>query len=537
MMIRDPFQEGVARGWKVVDAARLDSDREDSADVVIVGSGAGGGLAAEILSRSGLRVIVVEEGPLRSSRDFRMREAEAYPALYQESAARKTADKGINILQGRCVGGSTTVNWTSSFRTPPATLDFWQRQFGLADYTAEALLHWFEMVERRLSISPWLVSPNANNEILRTGAARLGIATQAMRRNVNGCWNLGYCGTGCPSNAKQSMLVTTLPAALELGATVYYGLRAERLAMTGDTVTGLECVAMDAAGIRPRTQRVRLRARHFVLAGGAIGSPALLLRSGAPDPSAQLGRRTFLHPTLVSAALMEAAVDGYSGTPQSLYSDHFLDNLPIDGPLGYKLEAPPLHPVLFATTLQGFGEGHAALMKQFSHAHALLALLRDGFNVASRGGQVRLRDDGTPLLDYPLDDVIWDGARRALLSMAEIQFAAGARKVYAVHEQCSGWDSWAAAKEGIARLPLRPLALRLVSAHVMGGCAMGGDAARSVVDGRGRHHQLGNLTVADGSLFPTSIGANPQQSVYGIVARNISALAQSLSGRPAAALA
>ena len=536
-MIKDPYQEGLARGWKVVDAARLEGDREDEADVVIVGSGAGGGIAAEILAKSGLRVIVVEEGPLRSTSDFHMRESEAYPALYQESAARKTADKGINILQGRCVGGSTTVNWTSSFRTPPGTLTYWQQTFGLADYTQEALLPWFEVVERRLSISAWVVPPNANNEILRSGASKLGVETQVIRRNVNGCWNLGYCGTGCPTNAKQSMLVTTLPAALELGATIFCGLRAERLVLAGDKVTALECVAMDAAGIHPQARRVRLRAKHFVLAGGAIGSPALLLRSAAPDPSGQLGRRTFLHPTLVSSALMDSAVDGHAGAPQSLYSDHFLDNLPIDGPLGYKLEAPPLHPVLFGTTLQGFGEGHAALMKQFRNAQVLLALLRDGFNPASGGGQVRLRDDGTPLLDYPLDEVIWDGARRALLTMAEIQFAAGAKKVYAVHEECSGWNSWAAAKEGIARLPMKPLAMRVVSAHVMGGCAMGVNPGRAVVDPRGRHHQLGNLTVADGSLFPTSIGANPQQSVYGIVARNISALAQALTGKPAASLA
>ena len=358
-----------------------------------------------------------------------------------------------------------------------------------------------------------------------------------IRRNVNGCWNLGYCGTGCPTNAKQSMLVTTLPAALDHGAKIYSGLRAERLLFDGDKVTALECRAMDADGIHPQTRRILLRAKHFVLAGGAIGSPALLLRSAAPDPSGQLGRRTFLHPTVISSALMDSTVDGHAGAPQSLYSDHFLDNLPIAGPLGYKLEAPPLHPVLFATTLQGFGAGHAALMQQFNNAHVLLALLRDGFNAASGGGQVRLRDDGTPLLDYPLDDVIWDGARRALLSMAEIQFAAGAKKVYAVHEECAGWDSWAAAKQGIAQLPMQLLSMRVVSAHVMGGCAMGPDSARSVVDPRGRYHQLGNLTVADGSLFPTSIGANPQQSVYGIVARNISALAGALTGRAAAPLA
>lgn len=536
-MISDPYVEGIARGWRVNDASRLDHDTEDEADVVIVGSGAGGGISAEILAKSGLRVIVVEEGPLRSSDNFKMRESDAYPQLYQESAARKTADKGVNILQGRCVGGSTTVNWTSSFRTPPTTLAFWQRHFGLADYTQEQLLPWFEMVERRLSIREWDVPPNENNDILRRGGDKLGITSHVMRRNVRGCWNLGYCGMGCPTNAKQSMLMTTIPAALELGSTVYSGLRAQRLEMEGDRVTSLMCVAMEPAGINPRSVQVRIRARHYVLAAGSIGSPALLLRSGVPDPAQRIGKRTFLHPVVVSSAIMDSAVDGHAGAPQTIYSDHFLDSQPVDGPMGFKLEVPPMHPVLFATTLQGFGADHLAFMKQFPHAQTLLALLRDGFHESSIGGTVRLREDSTPVLDYPLNDFLWDGARRALTAMAEIQFAAGAKRVVAVHEDCSGWDNFAAAKAGIASLALRPLSTRVVSAHVMGGCAMGTDAKHAVVDPRGKFMGLQNLTVADGSLFPTSIGANPQQSVYGIVARNISALAESLTGHPASPMA
>ena len=536
-MITDPWKDSRARGWKVVDASRLEADRRIECDVVVVGSGAGGGIAAEILARSGLAVVVVEEGPLRSTSDFRMREAEAYPQLYQESASRKTADKGINILQGRCVGGSTTVNWTSSFRTPTTTLDFWRERFGLRDYSSAELQPWFEMVERRLGIAQWAAIPNPNNETLRRGATPLGVKVEVIRRNVRGCWNLGYCGTGCPTNAKQSMLVTTLPTALDAGATLFSGLRVERLWREGDSVRGIEAVAMDAKGIHPRPVKLTIAARHVVLAAGAIGSPAALLRSRAPDPSRLLGRRTFLHPTIISAALMDEIVAGYSGAPQSLYSDHYLDSQAVDGPLGYKLESAPMHPVLFSTTLQGYGQAHADLMAGFQRAQVLLALLRDGFHPDSQGGQVRLRDDGTPLLDYPLNAPIWEAARRALLSMAEIQFAAGARKVIAVHENCAGWDSWAQAREGIAQLEMRPLTMRVVSAHVMGGCSMGNDPARSVVDARGRHHQLANLTVADGSLFPTSIGANPQESIYAIVARNISALTQDLTGRPAAALA
>jgi choline dehydrogenase-like flavoprotein len=140
--LADPVREGIARGWNVIDAPTLQRDLTLEADVAIVGTGAGGGTAAEIFADAGLRVLMIEEGPLRSSRDFRMRESDAYRDLYQESAARKTRDKGINILQGRTVGGSTTVNWTSSFRTPPPTLAFWQQRFGLATYNEAELAPW-----------------------------------------------------------------------------------------------------------------------------------------------------------------------------------------------------------------------------------------------------------------------------------------------------------------------------------------------------------------------------------------------------------
>ena len=189
-IIVDPIREGLARGWRVIDASTLNDAQTFEADVCIVGTGAGGGITAEILTRAGLDVILIEEGPLKSSSDFKMREADAYPELYQESAARKTRDKGINILQGRCVGGSTTVNWTSSFRTPPTTLAFWRDRLGLDRFSDAALRPWFESVEKRVSIAPWALPPNRNNELLSIGAARLGISSAAIRRNVKGCWNI-----------------------------------------------------------------------------------------------------------------------------------------------------------------------------------------------------------------------------------------------------------------------------------------------------------------------------------------------------------
>jgi choline dehydrogenase-like flavoprotein len=528
-MIPDPIAQGLARGWKAYDASTFDADRTFDCDVAIVGTGAGGGTAAEILANAGLHVVMIEEGPLRSSRDFHMLEREAYPQLYQESAGRRTKDKGIVILQGRAVGGSTTVNWTSSFRTPPQTLAYWNERYGLRDYTVDALAPWFARMERRLNVQPWDEPPNPNNDALARGAHKLGIPTAIIPRNVKGCYNLGYCGVGCPTNAKQSMLVTTIPTALERGAVLLSRARAQRFLYTGSRVSALEVAALDTNGLQPGPHTVRVRARAFVAAGGAINTPALLLRSYTPDPHAMLGKRTFLHPVVVSAAIMPEIIAGYAGAPQSVYTDYFQLDHPFGGPIGYKLEVPPLHPVLLSTATPGFGASHAALLAKFSHLQVILALLRDGFHAESPGGTVGLRSDGTPLLDYPITPYVWEGARRALKSMAQIQFAAGATSVPPVHEAAHPVTSLEEAERSIDALPMEILRATVFSAHVMGGCAMGEDPAHSVIAGDGRHHQLENLYVFDGSAFPTSIGANPSLSIYGIVARNAGRLAAQLS--------
>ena len=527
----DPVVDGLQRGWRVHGGPYKPLPPAISCDVVIVGSGAGAGITAELLTKAGLSIVIVEEGPLKSSRDFRQRESDAYPSLYQESAARKTADKAINILQGRCVGGSTTVNWTSSFRTPTETLAWWRKHHGLEQMQDDVLAPYFEQAERRLNIGPWLTPPNQNNELLRLGATRLGIPASAIQRNVKGCWNLGSCGMGCPTNAKQSMLVTTLPAALDAGATLFVNTSARRLVMAGERVEAVECVATGDDGSPRSANTTRITARHVVVAGGAINSPALLLRSRLPDPHGLLGKRTFLHPVVISAAAFDHPVEAWDGAPQTLYSDHFLHTQPIDGPIGYKLEAPPLHPVIFATTLAGYGRAQADLLAQFPRTHSLLALMRDGFHEQSPGGSVSLRDDGSPVVDYPLNDFVMDGARRALLSMAEIQFAAGARSVVPVHEMAVPYARWSEASRAIRELPMKPLLTRVVSAHVMGGCAMAGSEPLGVVRPDGTHWQVSNLSVHDGSLFPTSIGANPQLSVYGITTLLATGLAKRLTGR------
>lgn len=534
--IPDPILQGLQRGWKVLGGKHGALPERLSCDVAIIGSGAGAGITAELLTKAGLNVVIIEEGPLKSSTDFKQLEPEAYASLYQENAGRKTKDKGITILQGRSVGGTTTVNWTSSFRTPPETLKFWQDQFGLKDFSVEALAPYFQQVQTRLNIEPWAVAPNENNELLRRGAAKLGIKAEVIPRNVKGCYNLGSCGMGCPTNAKQSMLVTTLPFALDRGATLLVETRVEKMVIEGSRVTSLQCIAVkpNAAPAHPGVAVTTVVARHIVLAGGAINSPALLMRSKAPDPHQRLGSRTFLHPVAITTAVMAERVQAWTGAPQSIYSDHFMHTQPVDGPIAFKLEVAPLHPVFFGANLPGFGESQAALFRQYPNANVTLALMRDGFHLQSVGGKVELRSDGSPLLDYPLTDYVLEGARRAMLAMAQIQFEAGARMVYPGHELARGTSTWAETKAAIEALPMKPLLTRIGSAHVMGGCGLAADEKAGVTRPDGQHWQLDNLSIHDGSIFPTSIGANPQLSIYGTVNRLAQGLVKRLTSKEVA---
>ncbi len=528
MPVPDLFAEGLARGWKTYNGSRLEQDLILEADVAIIGSGAGGGTSAEILSAAGYKVLIIEEGPLKTSSDFKMLESQAFPQLYQEGAARASKDGAIQIFQGRAVGGTTLVNWTSSFRTPEGTLKYWTDELGLKGHSPEEMAPWFEKMEQRLGVAPWAMPPNANNDVIRRGCDELGYHWKIIPRNVRGCWNLGYCGLGCPTNAKQSMLVTTIPATLDHNGELLYLARAERLLIEKEQVVGIECLAMDERSVAPNGRKILVKAKHYILAGGGINSPAVLMRSHAPDPYERNGKRTFIHPVNFSAAQFEQVINPFYGAPQSVYSDHFQWDDGVTGRMSYKLEVPPLQPSFAATLLGGVAESSAQRMAQLPHTNMLLALMRDGFHPQSTGGTVELRSDGSPVLDYQMSEYAWDGIRRAFQVMAEIQFAAGAKEVRPGHLDASAVTTMAEAKSMIAGLSMAPYRTRLATAHIMGGCAMSEDPSQGVTDSLGSHHQLSNLSIFDGSLFPTSIGANPQLSIYGLSAQLASALSERL---------
>ena len=516
------------KNWKVFKARELATNKLLETDVVVVGSGAGGGFSAEILAKYGFNVIILEEGPYRNNKHFNMMEKQAYPDLYQEGSGRKTKDKGINILQGRSVGGSTTINWTSSFRTPEKTLNHWADNFSLEDINSQSMKPWFDKVEKQLSISPWTIPANENNQILARGMDKLGWSSKVIPRNVSGCANLGYCGMGCPIDAKQSMLVTTIPSALSQGATLISRARVENFEFENGSISSVKVRPLNTKGQVNDDSLITIKAKHVILAAGGIGSPAIMMRSKAPDPYSLLGKRTFLHPTIASSAIMPEAVNAFSGAPQSIYSDEFLWRDGVAGEMGYKLEVSPLYPLLLSSIMPGHGERHRKLIQKYPNLQALIALHRDGFNSESEGGAVELDDNNLPLLDYPLTEMFWRSAKDSLLKMAEIQFAAGAKQIMPLHSETNIANSWSEAKSMIKDLPIGKLKLKVFSAHVMGGCGMGADEKNSVVNGYGEHHQISNLTINDGSIFPTSLGVNPQLTIYSLAMRNATYLAERL---------
>ena len=156
-------------------------------------------------------------------------------------------------------------------------------------------------------------------------------------------------------------------------------------------------------------------------------------------------------------------------------------------------------------------------MDRLNHTQCMIALMRDGFHEQSQGGVVEVNDKGQPVLDYPVSDYLLEGVRRAWNVMLEMQFATGAKSARPAHVNGRHYTSWKEAKAAVAELDLVAHKSKVGSAHVMGGCPMGDDPKRSVTNGDGKYHHLDNLYIMDGSLFPTSIGANPQLSIYGLV--------------------
>ncbi len=508
--------QGAPAKGRIVEGHEVNANRDLTCDVCIVGSGAGGAVLAAGLVGRGLNVVLLEAGGAHTKADFDLQEGRAYPMLYQDRGTRGTADQSISVLQGRSVGGSTTVNWTTCFRTPPRILKHWADHHGVDGLTADALRPHFESVERRLSIAPWpLERANPNNRKLLEGAKKLGWDVHNTRRNVKGCANSGYCGVGCPVDGKQAMHVTYLPDAVAGGLTLFADCRATRLEHRGGRVSAVHADVLDRATGRATGKTVRVRAKVTVASGGALNTPALLLRSGI-EGKGLVGKRTFLHPVVTLVALYKEAVKGFYGAPQSVYSHQFAE--PAPGGVGFFLEAAPVQPMLMAQAAAAHGTMLRDTMAQLPHISAVLGLIIDGLLPDETGGTVTLRSDGRLRLDYTFHPAVNDAMAAAHDAIARLHLAAGAERVLSLHaEPVEVRDE--AGLRALAAKPYGGLKHPIFTAHQMGGCVMGGDPARSVVDAKHQVRGFDNLYVVDGSVLPTSLGVNPSETIYGLAHR------------------
>jgi choline dehydrogenase-like flavoprotein len=481
-----------------------DGDLRESADVCVIGSGAGGAVVAAELASAGRSVIVLEQGAHWTRADFTQREDEMLPRLFEEGGMRQTADGSVAILQGRNVGGSTVHNLCYAFRAPDPIVHLWREEHGLRELTPEALRPSFERVERQLKVKPIREDEiNALNRRLREGAEKLGYSGLVARHNREGCVQSGYCILGCSYDAKQSMLVTYVPRADAAGARIYANARADRIEIGSGRARRVHGRVVDLAG-RERG-RIEVTAQVVVVSAGAVASPDLLLRSDLANSSGQLGEQLHLHPSVIASGIFDETLDAYRGIPQSYYIDEFID-LDADPHSGVILMPISGFPVLTASNLPGFGRDHFALMRAFARQGGLLALLHDRSAGSVRSGS----SPGRPQIRYGLDAGDARQLASALRHCVEVLFAAGARRAVVPYLPEARIFQPGDDLSLIERRGVRAGEIALVSTHPQSTCAMGADPRTSVVNAWGETHDVPGLFVADMSVFPTSLGAPPQ---------------------------
>ena len=495
----------------------ISSPDRQSADVVIVGSGAGGSVVAATLAEAGADVLVLEEGPqVDAATDF-------HGPMFQRFQ-RFCRDNGTSLIWGRppiplplgkVVGGTTVVNSGTCFRAPDHVLARWEREYGVRDARMDVLAAQYEPVESFLNVRPvpWnLLGPNGM--AAHRGAVALGYSGGPLLRNITDCHGCGQCAFGCPTNAKQAMHVSYLPRAQRAGARIYSRCRVDRIVTQGGRAVGVEASLLGPTGRRESTLKVR--AQHVVVAAGAIHSPVLLKASGVRDPSGQTGRNLRVHPATGIAAEFSEDWVSWKGTLQSYYIDQFFDSHEL------MFEATTAVPSIGAGSVPGIG---AEAIQELSVMDHLATL---GFYVSDTSrGRVRRMPKGRVAVTYRLNALDARRLARGLAIASEVLLAAGAKRAFVGLPGMKTVSS----SDGLEQLEerVRRDHLKLTAFHPMGTVRMGSDPETSVVDSYGRHHATNNLWVADASIFPSCVGVNPQMTIMAFARRTALAIGDSLS--------
>lgn len=485
----------------VVDGETLQRSIDDAFDVVVVGSGAAGAVAAYTLAASGLSVGIVEEGPWLKTRDITEDVHTAFVRVMRQSGMQVLQGRSfMPLIQGRCVGGSTLVNSAIAWRIPEDVVDDWAARFGLGDAVSMAALEaQFEALERDLSVrSVDDAVMGENNRLFVEQAKKHGFEAAPMRRYDKGCKGSGLCMTGCPTAAKQGMSVTYVPWALRSGrARIFTSCRVEHVELRGGRASAVR--ARSATG-----HFVTLHARRaVVVAASTVQTPNLLRRSGVRAQA--LGQHFQVHPGLALGGLFDRPIEMAFGATQGAESIAFRKSD------RFKLETISLPPDLAAARIPGVGHELSERLAHLGHVTIWAAQIR-----AEAEGTVREGWGGADRVRYTMTENDLRTTRKAVSLIARMMFDAGAREVwpgiFGVPPVLRSADEVRLLEDG----PLEPRSYNFIATHLFGAARMGIDPSASVVGPDFRVHGTDprhGLYVVDSSVFPTNLGVNPQHSI------------------------
>jgi choline dehydrogenase-like flavoprotein len=480
---------------------------EAEVDYAVVGSGAGGATAAVVLARGGARVAIVEAGAWRDPEHYPRSAYGAMRDLMDDWGARVTVGRAFwPIVQARTMGGTTVINSAICVRTPEDIFEKWEREHGITGLRDRVLAH-EERIERELGVEE--VPPAArgrSNLLAKRGADALGWSdSHYIRRYVRGCEGQGQCLQGCTKRKKQSTNLNYVPETRERG-----GLVLSCAPVTRILVEGRRAVGVMGRFVHPRTRasgaRFTVRARRaVVVAASATHTPVLLQRSGIRSPA--LGKFFRAHPGTGVFGCYDEPVDMNIGATQGWASTSFRD-VP-----GLKLETLAIPPELVASRLSGGGVELMERLAEYRH----LAMWCHAVRAESVGTVRAAPFSDRPIVRYSLDRADMDRFRQGMILLAKQHIAAGAK---AVIPGIAGLPYKLGADQigVLEQAPLDPRCYIAILSHLFGGCVMGRDPARSVVDARGRVHGYEGLVVADASVIPTNLGVNPQHTIMGLAA-------------------
>lgn len=475
-------------------------------DVIVVGSGAGGGVVAGELAQCGRSVLLLEAGQHHTSQSFRRWEAKANYDLFWPMRFAPLPDGDVlAFLSGKCVGGSTTINTKVALRAHERDVAKWHPATGLTNENGEPfaltdLESYYTRVENLLGVrerSDWEKSVYT----AQAGFRALGADLEPVDSYTGtDCMRYGSCLQGCPTDAGKSTMNTYIAKALErCPLELRVGVQVQRVlieeAADGRRAAGVEYV--DDAG-----NRLQARAPLVVAAAGALNTAQLLLRSGLGNPT--IGRHVGLHPLRLVYGLFDEVQDAHRVYPISAHCMKFQT----DEAGGFVLEASTImDPIAFATTLRNengplWGAPLVEAMRAYRRWVGVLAMINDENN-----GSVSLDDNGRERLAVDFQPSEHERLDAALRFSQQVLRAAGATQV------C--WTG-------------------LISTHTQGGCRMGDDPARSVVDRNGESHEVKGLFIGDGSLVPRTLSVNPSLTIMALATRLAEHLEMAMSGEQVA---